>query len=186
MASGRPGLLARDCVRTLVGWPAPTPEQDTLRLHYVDHLTRHPDGWARACPGVHLTASALVCAAAERQVLLTLHARIGRWLQTGGHLEDDDASLAAAALREAAEESGLDHLQLQPVPLLLSRHQLSCGGRSTVHLDVQFLVLAPGPLTPVVGAESLDVSWFPVTALPEVDNSVRDLVSAAAVRLGWS
>ena len=76
-------------------------------------------------------------------VLLTLHARLGRWLQTGGHIESTDATLEAAAAREAHEESGLADLSLEPSPLLLSKHEVPCGTvRPTYHLDVQYLVLA--------------------------------------------
>ena len=44
--------------------------------------------------------------------LLTLHPRLGRWVQLGGHCEDGDADIAAAALREAREESGIDGLTI--------------------------------------------------------------------------
>lgn len=183
--SGEPVRLSEACRRTLLTWPAPSPEQETLRRHYLQHLELQPDGWHRRCPGEHLTASALVCAPGERLVLLTLHAKIRRWLQTGGHIEENDASLEAAALREAGEESGVIGLRLDPQPLLLSRHQLSCDGRPTHHLDVQFLVLAPVALAPSVSAESLDVAWFAPTAMPEIDKSVNALLRAAEQRLGW-
>ncbi|MCW2809812.1 MAG: hypothetical protein JWP61_270 [Friedmanniella sp.] len=118
-------------------------------------------------------------------MLLVLHGRLRRWLQTGGHLEDADASLEAAALREATEESGLAGLELDPDPLLLSRHEVPCGPvRPTFHLDVQYLVRAEGA-PPVVSEESLDVRWFGLDDLPAVDPSVRDLVAAAAGRLAW-
>jgi 8-oxo-dGTP pyrophosphatase MutT (NUDIX family) len=43
----------------------------------------------------------------DRQVLLILHRKLGRWLPLGGHIElDEDPELAA--LREAKEESGFD------------------------------------------------------------------------------
>jgi 8-oxo-dGTP pyrophosphatase MutT (NUDIX family) len=119
-------------------------------------------------------------------VLLTLHTRIGRWLQTGGHIESTDATLEAAAVREAEEESGLDDLSLHPNPLLLSKHEVLCGQvRPTYHLDVQYLVLADHLVSPSIGAESRDVQWFAHDQLPGVDNSVVALVAAARVRLGW-
>jgi 8-oxo-dGTP pyrophosphatase MutT (NUDIX family) len=119
-------------------------------------------------------------------VLLTLHARLGRWLQTGGHIESTDPTLEAAAAREAREESGLEDLSLEPSPLLLSKHEVPCGTvRPTYHLDVQYLVLAHQLLSPDFGDESLAVRWFAHDQLPEVDDSVRALVRAAAVRLGW-
>jgi 8-oxo-dGTP pyrophosphatase MutT (NUDIX family) len=178
--------LTTSCRQTLTDWGAPGPDQEVLRRLYLEHLDHHPDGWARECPGVHLTASSLICSPGEQRVLLTLHAKLRRWLQTGGHVEPGDTSLAAAAHREAAEESGLARLTLDEEPLLLSRHPLTCGGRPTHHLDVQFLVVAPAGTVPVVGEESLDVRWFSTSDLPEVDQSVHDLVGAAGRRLGWS
>ena len=119
-------------------------------------------------------------------VLLTLHARLGRWLQTGGHIESTDATLEAAAAREAHEESGLADLSLEPSPLLLSKHEVPCGTvRPTYHLDVQYLVLADHVISAAVGDESLDLRWFAHDQLPEVDHSVSALVRAAGVRLGW-
>jgi 8-oxo-dGTP pyrophosphatase MutT (NUDIX family) len=48
-----------------------------------------------------ITASTLVVDDAAQKVLLTLHPRFGRWLQLGGHCEDTDVGIRAAALREA-------------------------------------------------------------------------------------
>lgn len=182
----RPQPLTDSCTSTLSGWAAPSQLQGELRNGFLEHLRHQPEGWARQCRAAHLTASALVCAPAERLVLLILHAKVGRWLQTGGHLEPGDLSLSAAAIREAEEECGLPGLRLDPDPLLLSRHGVSCGGEPTVHLDVQFLAAASRADAPTLTGESLDVGWFPLDGLPVVDESVQDLVGAAALRLGWS
>jgi 8-oxo-dGTP pyrophosphatase MutT (NUDIX family) len=178
--------LQTSCRRTLQDWSAPNPAQDQLRQDYLDHLIERPDGWSRNCLGAHLTVSSLICAAGESQVLLTLHSRIGRWLQTGGHIESTDSTLEAAAVREAHEESGLVDLALAPSPLLLSRHEAPCGSvRPTYHLDVQYLVIAGRTVSPKIGDESIDVRWFAHDQLPAVDDSVVALVRAARARLGW-
>jgi 8-oxo-dGTP pyrophosphatase MutT (NUDIX family) len=178
--------LELSCRQTLETWSAPNSEQDQLRRHYLDHLAGRSDGWSRSCVGAHLTASSLICAATEGMVLLTLHARFGRWLQTGGHIEATDPTLQAAATREAGEESGLADLSLDPSPLLLSKHEVPCGPvQPTYHLDVQYLVLVNSLVSPGVGEESIDVRWFAHDQLPEVDHSVLALVRAASIRLGW-
>ncbi|MCW2805731.1 MAG: hypothetical protein JWN06_3948 [Propionibacteriaceae bacterium] len=178
--------LTTRCRETLRAWHAPNDDQERLRRTYLEHLDTREAGWARSSAGAHLTASSLVCAGKSRQVLLTLHSRIGRWLQTGGHIEATDLDLEHAAGREAVEESGLFELVVDDNPLLLSRHEVACGPLSpTFHLDVQFLIRVPHALSPILSEESTDVRWFGLDELPDVDSSVRDLVRAAADRLGW-
>ena len=173
--------LHGDAAGALEGWAAPDPGQDALRRDYLAHLRAHEDGHLRSCPaGAHLTASALVVDAPGERVLLTLHPKVGRWLQLGGHCEPGDATLAEAALREAREESGIEGLTLLPGPARLDRHDVRCGGGRATHLDVQYVAIAaPGALE-VTGAESLALGWFPAGALPPgTDDSVRRLVARA-------
>ena len=171
--------LTDGCRRALVAWSPPDPDQARLRTAYLDHLRRRPDGWSRDCAGEHLTASSMIISPDRDRVLLTLHRRLGRWLQTGGHIESSDPDLAAAALREAAEESGLPELEPGPI-LRLSRHEVPCGPvRPAYHLDVQYLITADPAQSPAVSEESTDVRWFALDELPEIDRTVRELIAAA-------
>lgn len=178
--------LRADAVRVLRAWQPSDPPQDRLRRDYLDHLCRHPDGMWRTCREAHLTASALVVDPSTAQVLLTLHPKVGRWLQTGGHCERNDATLAEAALREAVEESGIAELTLAPHPVHLDRHEVACGGPGSrsVHLDVQYVAIAPAGAAHRRGPESLDLAWFPATELPQpTDQALGRLVSRAAAQL---
>jgi 8-oxo-dGTP pyrophosphatase MutT (NUDIX family) len=55
-------------------------------------------------PG-HVTCTALVLHPGDSKVLFMYHHWLHRWLLPGGHVEELDASLAAAAAREAGEET---------------------------------------------------------------------------------
>ncbi|MFC5662466.1 NUDIX hydrolase [Kitasatospora misakiensis] len=182
------GGLHADAVRTLTGWQPAEPAQEQLRLDYLRHLAEQPEGMYRACLPAHITASAAVVDPAAGRVLLTLHPKVGRWLQMGGHCEAGDRDLAAAALREATEESGIPDLALLtrdgvPVPVKLDRHQVRCTGKDrpeNTHLDVQYIAVAPPGAQALISEESLDLRWFDYDRLPELtDHSVRDLVARA-------
>jgi 8-oxo-dGTP pyrophosphatase MutT (NUDIX family) len=163
--------LHASALSLLGGWAAPDAGQEALRQRYVEHLEAHGDATYRRCRPDHLTTGALLFSADHRQVLLTLHAKAGRWFQLGGHCEPGDVSLPAAALREATEESGIEGLVLDPVPVHLDEHPVTfCGEPGLVHhLDVRFVAIAPAGAVPVVSEESTDVRWWPVDALPQLD-----------------
>lgn len=182
---GYAAALHADALGVLGSWAAPDEAQERLRREYVAHLEAHPDGLQRACFPDHITAGALIVSADRSHVLLTLHAKANAWFHMGGHCEATDVTLAAAALREAVEESGVVGLRLDPVPVQLDRHDVPfCGDRGTVrHLDVRFLALAPEGADHAVSEESIDVRWWPVDALPPEATDLPALVERALARL---
>ncbi|MFC9114740.1 NUDIX hydrolase [Streptomyces sp. NPDC057092] len=159
-------------------------DQPELRDAYLEHLAAHPDGLWKACGAGHVTASALVVDPERGRVLLTLHRKLRMWLQMGGHCEPGDATLAAAALREATEESGVTGLTLLAGgPVRLDRHPIPPPCHC--HFDVQYAALAAPDAVHAVSDESLDVRWFPYDEVPSVaDDSVVRLLDATRARLG--
>ena len=158
-------------------------DQGELRQAYLDHLATHPDGMWKACGDGHITASALVIDPSRERVLLTLHKKLRMWLQMGGHCEPVDETLAAAALREGTEESGIEGLTLLPGgPVRLDRHPIPPPCHC--HFDVQYAALAPSGAVETVSDESLDVRWFAYDEVADVaDDSVVRLLEATRARL---
>ncbi|WP_030104987.1 NUDIX hydrolase [Actinoalloteichus caeruleus] len=175
--------LHTNAVRCLSSWRTADPGQEALRQAFLGFLAAKADACHRSCEAGHLTASALVLDATGERTLLTLHPRVGRWLQLGGHCEPEDTDLVSAALREATEESGITGLRIDPRPLHLDVHEVTCSlGVPTRHFDVRFLVRAPVAAREVLSAESLDLRWFPLAALPADVDSVPTMVSLAMTR----
>lgn len=183
--------LHRDALRTLKAWLPPDAAQAALRDRFGGHLYDNPDGMERSCYPDHITASTVVLSRDHTQVLLTLHARAQKWFQFGGHCEPGDARLVDAALREAIEESGIEELSIDDVPIHLDEHAVPfCGDRGDVHhLDVRFVAVAPDGAEHVVSDESLDVRWWPVLSLgrpngpPGISDELVEAVWLARARL---
>ncbi|MFC5728032.1 MULTISPECIES: NUDIX hydrolase [Nocardioides] len=177
--------LHADALATLRAWAGPSREQESLRRRFLTHLESTPDGMWRSSYPEHLTAGTIVLHHTGERVLLNLHRKAGRWFAFGGHAEDDDATLAGVALREAREESGIADLDLHPEPLQLDLHVVPfCDPRGGVsHLDVRYAALAKPGSRELVSEESLDVRWWPVDALPDLEPSMVDLIGRARTLL---
>ena len=121
--------LHAEAVKVLAAWQPPDEVQRALREQYLAHLRAHPGGVWRACRAGHITASTAVLDADRRRVLLTLHRKIGRWLQLGGHCERGDMTLAATALREATEESASRASRLSTFRRALTATLFRAAGR---------------------------------------------------------
>lgn len=135
------------------------------RLHQFVKET--PDCFKRELPVGHVTGSALVTSPDFSKVLLTLHAKLGKWLQLGGHA-DGDANIPRVALREAEEESGLagfkglSRLDGSPILFDVDIHDIPARKSEPQHLhyDMRFLLIHD-PAAPIIQtAESKDLKWL--------------------------
>ena len=179
---GAPHLIGRDhpdatpapdlgAVRTLLmRYLPPNTEQARTRVEMLSFLMDHEDALQRSCLEGHFTASALVIRAEGESGLLTLHRKLGRWLQLGGHCDGHGGQVAV-------------NLEIDPRPIDLDIHRIPARKHEPEHwhLDTRFLVYAPPPAELVMSEESLDLRWIEsdeILAL-DTDDSVRRLFRIA-------
>jgi 8-oxo-dGTP pyrophosphatase MutT (NUDIX family) len=99
---------------------------------------------------------------------LTFHRKLQRWLQLGGHSDENEWNPATTAHREACEESGLDTLDFHPrfgcAPLDIDVHLIPDNPKEAAHhhLDFRYVFYAPRPEAIVCGDESTDLRWFSI------------------------
>ncbi len=125
----------------------------------------------RALDTGHVTASAWVMDEAGENVLLTHHAKLNLWVQLGGHLEAGDESVAAGALREAREESGLTGVRLVSERIFdVDVHPIPARGDLPAHFhyDLRFLCVADAQESLQVSDESHDVAWVALADVPSL------------------
>ena len=172
-------------LRALIGDHAATdPKEVRDRELILGHLQTpgNPFDRGRFLPG-HLTGSAFVLDEGGRGLLMVHHARLGKWLQPGGHGEAGETDPFAVALREVLEETGLSSLRPHPgarQPFDLDVHAIPArpgGEPAHLHLDIRYALLAAPGQVPRASAESQAVAWVP---LEEAAARTPDLVRAVA------
>jgi len=143
-----------------------------VRQHHTSHQRSHAEG--------HVTASAWIVDQDLRHALLVHHRRLQRWLQPGGHIENDTTVLEAA-LRETREETGLACEPASSAIFDIDIHRIPSNAREVSHLhyDIRFLLVAGRGSTPSISDESHDLRWFSweeIVAMrcgPSIDRMMR-------------
>jgi 8-oxo-dGTP pyrophosphatase MutT (NUDIX family) len=163
------------------------PNEAAMTAETIRFVEAHPDCLLRGCLEGHLTGSAWVVDRARRQVLLTHHRKLDKWLQLGGHA-DGDPDLLAVALKEAREEGGITGLRVvSPEPFDVDQHWIPerKGVPGHWHFDLRFLIEADPAEAVVVSDESHDVAWIPLTQVEQL-NPAESMMRMVRKAGAWS
>ena len=153
-----------DAIRTY----QPKNEQESRdREFFLRFAAAYPDCLLRDNDIAHFSASAWVVNHDRSRVLMVWHNIYKSWSWTGGHA-DGESDLAAVALREVREETGVENAVLVS-PQLLSLESITVDGHvkrgeylhSHLHLNLTYLIEADDrePLR-VKPDENSGVRWF--------------------------
>jgi 8-oxo-dGTP pyrophosphatase MutT (NUDIX family) len=158
--------------------------EEKHRLDTISFIEHHSTNWwQRNTIDGHVTAAAWVLNAERTHALLLHHAKLNRWLQPGGHLDDTDESPAHGALREAIEESGIATLSLVDTALFdvdvhpIPERKIERGNETEhLHYDVRFLIMAK-ETNVVISDESLGAQWMSLSEIvaSHLDESITRL-----------
>ena len=155
----------------------------TKSKELTDLLLRHSDQPFSAMqfsPG-HITCTALVLHPRELRVLMIHHHRLLRWLLPGGHVEETDASLPAAAAREAFEETRV-RIDPEHTPFLagIDVHGIPGGKTKPFHLHHDLIwCFRAATVELEVTEEAPEVMWVQesdwarLDLTPSIRNSIR-------------
>ena len=137
--------------------------------------------WQRTTAAGHITASAFVVNTEHSHALMLHHAALNRWLQPGGHVDDNDGEPIAAALRETLEETGvaaqpatgnttpgsasslLFDIDVHPIP---ARTKHGVSEPAHLHYDFRYLLVAATSAVKLSN-ESFAFRWLAIASLAE-------------------
>jgi len=123
--------------------------------------------WRRSTLAGHITASAWIVNSARTHALLLHHAKLDRWLQPGGHLDDSDGTPANGALRESNEETGLLSLTLASEKLFdVDVHAIPARAAEPAHFhyDLRYLIISDDSAV-TISNESHGAKWLEIAEL---------------------
>ncbi|UZD24624.1 NUDIX hydrolase [Algoriphagus halophytocola] len=133
-------------------------------------LTEDPLAYRRERLEGHFTASAWIVNRKRTHTLLTLHRKLGRWLQLGGHA-DGDEDLLAVAMKEAQEESGLKSLSFVDQTIFdLDKHIIPERPHvpEHFHYDVRYILEADLKEPLIKSDESISLAWVAFDSVQDV------------------
>ncbi|WP_324608995.1 NUDIX hydrolase [Streptomyces sp. NRRL F-5650] len=148
-------------------------ERDAL-AELLAALDRPVDTTARTTLPGHVTCSAVVIDRQARVLHIRHRATGGLMLAPGGHIEPQDRTLLAVALREVTEEAGIPPgalcltRQLLGTPIDIDVHDIdaspSKGEPAHRHYDVRYVFYLSGEEPPTIALQDEEVSgaqWLP-------------------------
>ncbi len=173
----------------------PLDEKETVHLQRMrslalSGLAEDLDPFARDCfdPG-HFTASSFVLSPDNMSVLLILHAKLGFWMQPGGHVDPTDPNVVWSARREVAEETGIEELDLvghgdgTTALLDVDIHAIPAHGSEPAHEHFDLRFLFRSTTERLRGSDEVrGIRWVPLRDVEQVRSDASVMRAIARTR----
>ncbi len=135
----------------------------------TDFVSAHENFYSRDLLIGHITASAWIVDESFSSALLLHHGKLNKWLQPGGHIEDD-ADILSASIREAREETGIDVNPHSEKIFDVDIHEIPARPNEPAHFhyDIRFLLIADIAAPLLVSSESKDLAWVELNEIEKL------------------
>lgn len=169
MLEGDKLMIKDELIKLLIGYKSSYREEEEYKLQMLDFLYNNDVFLGKGNSKGHLTGSAWIVNRDRTMVLLTHHRKLNKWLQLGGHTEENE-NVLETALREAKEESGLSNI------ICLSENIFDIdvhiiperkAEKEHFHYDIRFIFEANSEDKLLVSSESKALKWV---TLEEIRN----------------
>lgn len=158
-----------ELVSFLKGYVSDFKEENIFASDFLE-LLRSPRCFHRDHLPGHITGSAWIVDESKSHALLVHHAKLGKWLQPGGHA-DGDENVLNVATREVEEETGLTSTELL-IPRIfdLDIHPIPARKDFPEHLhyDIRFAFKASNQTELKISEESCDLKWIKLNEIPKL------------------
>lgn len=137
-------------------------EDEKVIQQFYYFIKNHPSCFDRSLDVGHLTASCWLWNLEQDACLFTLHKKLKRWLQLGGHA-DGHTNLLEVALKEALEESGIENISAVSKEIFdISIHEIPAYKTEQAHLhyDVRYILKVNDNSLFKISSESEDLKWI--------------------------
>lgn len=133
-------------------------------------------------PEGHMCASGIILLP-DSKILMLEHKALGIWVVPGGHYDLTDENLAATAIRETNEETGIPHVTLHPwhiknaIPLDIDTHPIPYSEKKNEgahqHFDFRYILEVENPLETIANLQldTSEVLSFKLIDANEIDPS---------------
>lgn len=164
------------------------PEEKNNLTRLINQIKNNNNIFDRSNMMGHITASGLVLSK-DKKILLIFHNSLNKYLAPGGHIENQDKDIIAAAQREVWEESGLKHAQPHPwtiknkCPLVIDSHPIPQNDQKAegnhFHHDFMFLLTASDTKVSLDKNEVSNFKWLniqdPIQDTPNLALALKKL-----------
>ena len=136
------------------------PQEIAITKKFTNFIKKNQNCFSAQLVKGHITASGFLLNQKKDSCLLVFHQKLQKWLQPGGHLENELPQ--TAVLREVYEETGLKFVSfLQKEIFDLDIHSIPTykNTKAHLHFDIRYLLYIKTNQKIKKNAESKDIRW---------------------------